>query len=75
MDPVELSPQNLENTSEAMPEKTTLRGEIKKGIEWVVFVGQMLRRMGGPVVILRSVCFVLIKLLRRTLVQWGWLKS
>jgi hypothetical protein len=75
MDPVELSPQNLENTSEAMPEKITLRGEIKKGIEWVVFVLQMLRRMGGPVVILRSVWFVLIKLLRRTLVQWGWLKS
>jgi hypothetical protein len=75
MKPGKLSPQNLKNTPEPAPEKITLRGEIQKGIEWVVFVGQMMKRMGGPVVILRSVWFVLIKLLRRTLVQWGWLKS
>jgi hypothetical protein len=75
MDPVKLSPQNLENAPEPTPEKITLRGEIKKGIEWVIFVVQMMKRMGGPVVILRSIWFVLIKLLRRTLVQWGWLKS
>jgi hypothetical protein len=75
MNPGKLSPQNLENAPEPTPEKTTLGGEIKKGIEWVIFVGQMMKRMGGPVVILRSVWFVLIKLLRRTLVQWGWFKS
>ncbi len=75
MDPVELSPQNFENAPKPTPEKITLRGEIQKGIEWVVFVGKMLKRMGGPVVILRSIWFVLIKLLRRTLVQWGWMKS
>ncbi|MBC7880486.1 MAG: hypothetical protein H7Y37_04075 [Anaerolineae bacterium] len=75
MDPVELPPQNFENAPEPTPEEITLWGEIKKGVEWVVFVGKMLKRMGGPVIIFRSISFVLIKLLRRTLLQWGWLKS
>lgn len=69
------SPQNFEDAPESTPEKITLWGEIEKGVDWVVFVVKMLKRMGGPMVIFRSIWFVLIKLLRRTLVQWGWMKS
>lgn len=69
MDPVELPSQDLENTSLSSPEKITLKGEIQKGVEWIIFVVQLLKRMGGPMMIVRSLWFVLIKLLRRTLSQ------
>lgn len=54
--------------------KPSLWEEIGKGWEWVVFSWQMLRSIGGPVAIARTLGSVLCLLLKRTLVQWGLIK-
>jgi hypothetical protein len=52
-------------------EKPSLRGEILKGWHWVVFVWGMLKRIGGPLDILRTFWTILSMLAKRTLAQWG----
>ncbi|AGY58496.1 hypothetical protein GKIL_2250 [Gloeobacter kilaueensis JS1] len=56
-------------------EPYSLRREIDRAWAWVVFVWQMLRRLGGPRATLRTLAFIVALLVRRTLVQWGWSKK
>jgi hypothetical protein len=51
--------------------KPPLRGEIVKGWHWVVFVWGMLKRLGGPMAILRTFWTIISLLVKRTLAQWG----
>ncbi|WP_287128100.1 hypothetical protein [Candidatus Cyanaurora vandensis] len=44
--------------------------EVRRGWDWIQFVWQMLRRIGGPGAILRTLWFVLTLLWQRTLTQW-----
>lgn len=56
------------------PQKPSLRTEIARGWDWLVFVWQMLGRMGGLPGIVRTLWTVLGTLVKRTLVQWGLIK-
>jgi hypothetical protein len=61
----------MERVEAKTEEKPSLRGEILKGWYWVVFVWGMLRRIGGPVAILRTFWTILSMMVKRTLAQWG----
>jgi len=49
--------------------------EIQRGLDWVHFVLQMLKRMGGPIMIVRTLGMMIMLLSKRTLVQWGWINK
>lgn len=53
------------------PASLTLKEHIKRGWDWVVFVWQMLRRLGGPLDILRTCGTIVAILLTRLLIQLG----
>jgi hypothetical protein len=59
------------NREAKVEQKPSLRGEILKGWHWAVFVWGMLRRIGGPVAILRTFWTILSMMAKRTLAQWG----
>jgi hypothetical protein len=48
-----------------------LKENIKRGWDWVVFVWQMLRRLGGPMDVLRTFSTIVSILITRLLVQAG----
>jgi len=55
--------------------KPSLKEDIRRGWDWVVFGWQTLRRLGGPIAILSAFYTVVSILVKRTLVQWGWLRD
>jgi len=61
----------MHGVEEKKEEKPSLRGEILKGWHWVVFIWGMLKRIGGPVAILRTFWTILSLMVKRTLTQWG----
>lgn len=52
-----------------------LKEQIQRGVDWVVFVWQMLRRLGGPLDILRTIWMIVSVLVTRLLVQQGFIKK
>jgi hypothetical protein len=71
-DGVSLQPPPIQQPSSAKP---SLQEDLKRAWDWVVFAGQTLRRLGGPLAILSAFYTVLSILVKRTLVQWGWRKD
>ncbi len=67
------SPQNHPSPPPTPPSATslTLKEHIKRGWDWVVFVWQMLQRLGGPMDILRTFGTIFSILVTRLLVQLG----
>jgi hypothetical protein len=61
----------MDRVEKKAEEKLSLRGEILKGWYWVVFVWGMLKRIGGPLAILRTFWTILSMMVKRTLTQWG----
>ncbi|MDX2096492.1 MAG: hypothetical protein SFW36_01840 [Leptolyngbyaceae cyanobacterium bins.59] len=63
------------STPEPSPASGVPLGEtLRRGWDWVVFVWQTGRRLGGPGEVFRTIFTVLSLLIRRTLTQWGLLK-
>lgn len=60
---------------DGLEEQYTLRREIKRAWEWVVFVWKLGGRLGGFRAVIRTIFLVVSLLVRRTLVQWGWLRQ
>ncbi len=56
------------------PTRVPLSEDIRRGWEWVVYVGQMIRRLGGPIEILRTAYLIISMMVKRMLVQWGCMK-
>ncbi|MBC8120836.1 MAG: hypothetical protein H7Y22_03240 [Gemmatimonadaceae bacterium] len=68
--------KTIDRDSVAAPEeKYTLKREFGRAWEWVVFVWRLGRRLGGFRAIIRTVFLIVSLLVRRTLVQWGWLRQ
>lgn len=67
------SPQNSPSPSPPPPPPPplTLKENIKRGWDWVVFVWQMLQRLGGPLDVLRTFGTISSILITRLLVQLG----
>jgi hypothetical protein len=53
----------------ASPTTLPLKEHLKRGWDWVVFVWQMLQRLGGPLDILRTFGTILSILMTRLLMQ------
>lgn len=53
------------------PATIPLREQIKRGWDWAVFVGQMLRRVGGPIDLLLAFWTMISILATRLLTQLG----
>lgn len=82
--PPDRSPNPLESSSEApfnqpesleQPVSIPLREQIKRGWDWVVFVWQMLRRVGGPLDLLLAFWTMISVLVGRLLTQLGILRK
>lgn len=71
----ELPTVDSPNSLPEAPSEYSLREEIRRGWEWVVFVWQVMRRIGGPKEILQALATLTQLLLRRTLTQWGLLRD
>ncbi|WP_218082310.1 hypothetical protein [Anthocerotibacter panamensis] len=60
---------------ELAPKKITLWTEIEKGRDWVVFVWNMLKRLGGVRGVLHTLGFLVTLLVQRALVNSGFVKK
>ncbi|NJP09947.1 MAG: hypothetical protein HC866_11070 [Leptolyngbyaceae cyanobacterium RU_5_1] len=69
------APDSVESSQLASPASIPLREQIKRGWDWVVFVWQMLQRLGGPLDILRTLGRIISILVTRLLVQLGVIKQ
>jgi hypothetical protein len=65
--PQYLSPPPVSPSPTSLPFKE----HIKRGWDWVIFVWQMLQRLGGPLDILRTFGTIFSILMTRLLVQLG----
>lgn len=68
---ISTNPEEVVN--QVKPAKITLWGEIMKGWEWVVFAWRMLGRLGGFRAIVGSFFLIVSLLIKRLLVQWGFI--
>lgn len=71
----DIPPKDLASPSVDQPLPIPLKEQIQRGVDWVVFVWQMLRRLGGPLDILRTIWMIVSVLVTRLLVQQGLIKK
>lgn len=62
-------------TLSAPPVQPSLRENVRRAWDWIVFSWRTVRRLGGPIEIFGAFYTVISILVRRTLVQWGWLRD
>ncbi len=64
-------PADAPTLPDSPPVTIPLREQIKRGWDWVVFVGQMLCRVGGPIDLLLAFWTMISILVTRLLTQLG----
>jgi hypothetical protein len=69
------SPFQPSAIAQPSPTKPSLAEDLKRGWDWIVFAWQTLKRLGGPLEILTAFSTVVSILVKRTLVQWGWVRD